>query len=253
LVASQYSGTAFIPKLLKSIDGGSSWVEVTMNGLNNIQNTNSIIFVGNKLLLAGSNSSTSSYYVYASTDNGVNWTLSNSGVPSGYSPNDFTLTSNQEIYLASSQWNGSAFSPKLLKSNDNGSSWTEITDLIGLTNLQNTNCIVFNNNKLLLGGSNSSTASYYVFKSDLPETSGLAEQHIETDFSFYPNPFQENIIVDNLSKSSVAYTITDNLGQIVLTGVINSNKQLINTAHLKPGLYLIIIDHGKLTRKLIKR
>jgi hypothetical protein len=168
LSASIYSVSAFIPKLLKSTNSGTSWTEVFMNGLTNMQNTNSLIFSGSTLLLSGSNSGTSSYYVYSSTDNGLNWTLSNSGIPNGYSLNDFAITPTQEIFAASSIFNSPSFTPKIVKSTNGGASWTDVTGLTGLTNLQNTNSIIFCNNSFLLSGSNSSNASYFVFKSTLP-------------------------------------------------------------------------------------
>lgn len=62
----------------------------------------------------------------------TNWTLSNSGIPIGYSPNDFAVAPNGDIYLVSSQWNGSSFTPRLLKSANDGNTWSEVT-MNGLT------------------------------------------------------------------------------------------------------------------------
>lgn len=252
LIASQYNGTSFSPKLLKSTNSGASWSEITMSGLTNVQNTNSIIFSGSKLLLGGSNSSTASYYVYSSTDNGANWNLSNTGIPTGYSPNDFVLTAGQELFLASSQYNGSSFSPKLLKSSDNGASWTEIAPLSGLTNLQNTNCITFSNNKLLIAGSNSSTASYYVYSSDLPITTGIEIGQHKTDAVLYPNPFRDELNITSELQGEVNVTITNNLGQIVFSEKLVSN-QTINTIGLNCGLYFLTISGQDIqTFKVIK-
>jgi len=247
LVCSHWNGTSFSPNLLKSTNNGSSWTEITMNGLTNVQNLNSIIFNGSKLLLSGSGAS-ATYYVYSSTDNGSNWTSSNSGIPSGYSLNDFTNTTGQEIYGACSQWNGTSFSPHIIKSTNAGVSWIEITGLTGLTNLQNTNSIIYSNSKLLLSGSNSSTASYFVFISAI--SSGIEDENNNISFSIFPNPSIGQINIassDNIKEIK----ITDGLGQVIYQTKSNGNNFSLQID--RTGIYFItlMMDKETITRKLI--
>lgn len=254
LVASQWNGSSFSPKLLKSTNSGSVWTEITMSGLSNVNNTNSIIFSGSNLLLSGS-SSTGIYYVYTSSDNGLNWTLSNLGIPSGYSLNDFVVTTGQEIYAACSQWNGSSFSPKIIKSTNSGLSWTEITGLTGLTNLQNTNSIIYSGSNLLLSGSNSSTSSYFVFKSNMQIT-GIKNEKNGPSYSIFPNPFSfQTTLQSEKPLTDATFTIYNLMGQQVLQ-IKNINGKIIafNRDKLTSGVYFFYLTQDNnifLTDKLI--
>lgn len=59
-------------------------------------------------------------------------------------------------------------------------------------------------------------------------------------FSIYPNP-TDGIVVVNCDKKT-EYQIIDNLGQIVMTGVISSDNQQIDVSKLHHGMYLIKTD-----------
>ncbi len=251
LASAYYNGTSFEPKLLKSTNNGSSWNEVTMSGLSNIQLPNSIIFNGSKLLLSGTGSG--SYYVYSSTNNGLNWTLSNSGVPSGYSVNDFTNATGQIIYAACSQFNGTSFVPHIIKSTNGGTNWSDITGLSGLTSLQNTNSIVYGNNNLLLGGSNSSTSSYFVFSSTVPTTS-LEDESSNIPFSIFPNPFNETLFLYSQLGNDLQIRLTNSFGQTLFEKKITAEKELINTSSLLAGVYFVTVydQEKRKTFKLVK-
>jgi hypothetical protein len=250
LAASQWNGSSFSPKLMKSINSGSSWTEIIMVGLTNVQNTNSLIFCGNKLLMSGSNSSTATYFVYASIDNGLNWTSSNSGIPSGYSVNDFTLKTGQEIYAACSQWNGTGFSPKIIKSTNSGAVWTDITGLTGLTDLQNTNSIIYMNNSLLLSGSNSSTSSYYVYISSI--TSSIEEEG-NVICSIFPNPTHDNLTLNISQKATIE--IFNMEGKKILMFTQKNKQSTFDISNLSNGIYIIKVttDFGLAVRKIIKK
>jgi len=241
LVCSHYNGTSFSPNLLKSTDNGSSWSEITMTGLTNVQNPNSIIFNGSKLLLSGSGSG--NYYVYSSTDNGSNWTSSNSGVPSGYSVNDFANTTGQEIYAACSQWNGTSFAPHIIISTSAGTNWSEITGLTGLTSLQNTNSIVYTGSNLLLDGSNSSTSSYFVFSSIL-STTGIEDASDNIFISIFPNPFSTQLTFFLSDNEEATVSFYDFLGQQILQQTF-TNSMTVSTEQLADGIYFYELRNDK--------
>ncbi len=160
LVSSLNNNGHYIPKLFKSVDNGDHWTEIMTVGLPDTLNPYTIIYTGNKLLIAGSGAN--KFYIYASLNNGLNWSPSNTGLNPSYSPNDFTQAPNGDIFLAASQNTNSTFIPKVLKSINNGSSWTEITTS-GLTNTLIPNTICYVNNKLLLSGT--APGAYYVYAS----------------------------------------------------------------------------------------
>ena len=55
-----------------------------------------------------------------------------------------------------------------------------------------------------------------------------------------PNPFTNEITIDNLLNEQSSYTILNTMGQEVMSGKISFNK--INLEELKTGIYLLKID-----------
>ncbi|HEY9178634.1 MAG TPA: T9SS type A sorting domain-containing protein [Flavipsychrobacter sp.] len=242
LACSQFVSTSFTPKLMKSEDSGSTWKEISMSGLTSLQNTNAIQYHAGKLLLSGSNSANAAYYVYSSIDSGKNWSLSNTGIPSGYSPNDFTILPNGDIYLACSQFVSTSFAPKLMKSEDSGSTWKEIS-MSGLTSLQNTNSIQYYAGKLLLSGSNSVSGSYYVFRSELiysPPTRTLKDNVI-LDVAIFPNPVSTLLYIENVDCTY--YRVFDINGKILSDGNLSLGLNSINLSNLPKGEYIIQVKN----------
>ena len=80
------------------------------------------------------------------------------------------------------------------------------------------------------------------------EGAGVAEQNL--DFSIYPNPATDNVVVNAEAGASVAiYSLT---GGIVASGV--SNKT-INVSELSAGIYQVVVTMGGVqsTQKLVIR
>jgi hypothetical protein len=75
----------------------------------------------------------------------------------------------------------------------------------------------------------------------LSENNGLA-------FKLFPNPAQNQIalLFNAQSENVIAYTITDVIGKVVLTSVINPyigiNNQMIDLSNIKNGLYSITLN-----------
>jgi hypothetical protein len=66
-----------------------------------------------------------------------------------------------------------------------------------------------------------------------------------TAFEVYPNPaFDSFTIMTKTAFHNSNYYLIDSSGKEVLTGIINSESQLINVTHLTSGYYTILITNG---------
>ncbi|MBK7248716.1 MAG: exo-alpha-sialidase [Flavobacteriales bacterium] len=152
---------AYINKLYKSTNQGSSWTEVGTTGLTNLGNVHSLTISGNTMILGGMDvNSANGAKIFTSTDNGVSWTLSMTGFDQTYSPADFVTASNGDIYVNGVKYdNGiSGFINKFYKSTNQGSSWTEV-GTTGLTNLGNVHSLTISANTMILGGMDVNSAN----------------------------------------------------------------------------------------------
>ncbi len=243
------NGSYYVPKLLKSDNGGETWIEVFMNGIDNLQSTTAIVFKGNKLFISGANASKSSYLVYCSDDNGVNWTLSNNGIPVDYNPNDFALALNGDLFLVCDELVNYTFYPKLMKSTNDGNSWTEVS-MTGFGDLQKANSILFSDGTLVISGGSYLTDECCVYTSDIYST-------IDKNFksvTVFPNPIKNEItIVIDPKLVSCDFTITDQYGKEQFVGNFSSIETKILLEDFVSGFYFLTIEgNPHLTKKLIK-
>ncbi len=77
-----------------------------------------------------------------------------------------------------------------------------------------------------------------------------------TDFKVYPNPFQDNILVDFTDTAhQLEIVIYDVLGRSVLKQQLNNQNAMIDTRSLSQGIYLLRIKQDKSlkTYKILKR
>lgn len=100
--------------LFRSIDGGLNWSSISSE-VSNYQ-----VFVV-KTSLAGVVFAGTNRSIYKSTDQGLNWTLSNSGLPSSNYVEDITFDASGNVYIAASTLG-------IYKSTNNGSSWFAINN-----------------------------------------------------------------------------------------------------------------------------
>ncbi|MCO6500607.1 MAG: M4 family metallopeptidase [Vicingus serpentipes] len=74
--------------------------------------------------------------------------------------------------------------------------------------------------------------------------------------NIYPNPVNDVLTIEGLYNNSAVkdkgYRITNLLGEVVLTGVINSNKQTVNTTPLTKGVYFIQLNGSNSVYKFLK-
>ena len=82
-----------------------------------------------------------------------NWMLSMNGFDNTFSPSDFAVNENGDIYIACNKYNSemSGFKPYLFKSTNNGSSWSSVL-ITGLPDLMTIGSIDFNGNTMFLAG-----------------------------------------------------------------------------------------------------
>lgn len=75
-----------------------------------------------------------------------------------------------------------------------------------------------------------------------------------TNFSVYPNPTTENILVNNVAKGS-NLEVVNALGQVVHSEVLINTKSNINVANYNNGLYMIRITNGNevITNSFVKQ
>ncbi len=72
----------------------------------------------------------------------------------------------------------------------------------------------------------------------------------QSELIIYPNPTSSNIYVENNFFKQSEYKVISTLGELKLSGVINSNNQEINLVDLSPNIYFLIV--GNKAYRIIK-
>lgn len=82
---------------------------------------------------------------------------------------------------------------------------------------------------------------------------GIDEVSMNDLFQVYPNPFSDEVIIENIPENSMI-TLFDVNGKIVFQSFQNSSKMLISTGFLNNGFYFLNIqsENTTINRKLIK-
>ena len=84
---------------------------------------------------------------------------------------------------------------------------------------------------------------------------GINEASINNLYKVYPNPANSNINLEiNKSLIGSIFTITDQIGKTVLSGILNTETSTIELGDLSGGIYLLSIgNNAKQTFKVIKK
>ena len=101
---------------------------------------------------------------------------------------------------------------------------------------------------------------YFPLILEYPEQASIYQNNLETFsvndnqyslFNFYPNPVIDFIYLRSNFNKKEKYLIVDNLGQIVLSGEIKSNLEIIDLSNLSNGMYMLKVKNY--TFKIIKK
>jgi len=219
--------------LFYSDDNGGTWTNAALN-LGPYTSADKLFVSGNTILLSAA------FNLYASTDNGMTWTQTGTGLPTA-KVNAFFMD-GITIYAGIGQ--GESPDGDFLSSNDNGANWTSMRD-----NLYNSNVtsITKSGNNLYVG-----TYDGGVWKRSVSTVTAV--QHpkpLAAVFSVYPNPAKEHITVTTTAGGKL--TIRNITGQLVYSNTIYKGIEQINTKDFPNGIYTIqLIDGNKVkTEKLI--
>ena len=82
-------------------------------------------------------------------------------------------------------------------------------------------------------------------------TAAALEETNSSEISVYPNPFNDQLIIELQSSSSKEFKIYSILGEMVLKGSVNSDINTIDLSNLPPNIYFLKIE--KQSIKLIKQ
>lgn len=74
------------------------------------------------------------------------------------------------------------------------------------------------------------------------------------NFKLYPNPFTDQIVIENDKSEMLEVSIINGLGQIVKMLKMNTRKEILDLSDINPGVYVIIIQNekNKFSTKLVK-
>ena len=85
-------------------------------------------------------------------------------------------------------------------------------------------------------------------------TVSLSDQHLNSDYTIYPNPFHDEIVIEAQGQlNSISYKILNAFGQLVQAGLFRG-REAISTSYFVPGVYVVAIQDGKVEyRKIVER
>jgi hypothetical protein len=119
---------------------------------------------------------------------------------------------------------------------------------------------LYNANDSILDGTFATDCMGYGGPLDLQRSGNATMSQIlsvlsESEFSIYPNPFNDNIIISSGNNRTIKLKISDLSGKIVTEQILTSSSEKINNiAELLPGIYVLdLIQDGMMfSFKLVK-
>ena len=77
------------------------------------------------------------------------------------------------------------------------------------------------------------------------------EETISSEISVYPNPFNDQLIIELQSSNTMEFNIYSIIGEMVLKGSVSSDINTIDLSNLPPNIYFLKIENQSI--KLIKQ
>jgi photosystem II stability/assembly factor-like uncharacterized protein len=260
-----YLGT--LTGIFASSDLGTTWNNVSTGlppvpGVFHLHSNNPVLFAG------------TAQGVFLTTD-GINWTAANSGIPAG--SNIRSITSNganiyaagaNDIYISNnygSSWvasnldacgiydievvgdtiyvfgNDCSNGGGAFVSFNNGATWNDINAGIEDCTILSSEIV---GEKLFIGRNSCFEHPNGVFFGDI---SGLLnaslEEHTNMPQRIFPNPVSNefNLITNALSINK-SYKITNQLGETLMTGVLEELNNVVNISTFEDGVYFILME-----------
>lgn len=80
------------------------------------------------------------------------------------------------------------------------------------------------------------------------------EEQLESQFSIFPNPFNEVLTIQNNDNSTITYQLSDVYGQLLIFETTQTLNFQLPTSNFSKGIYFLTItkDGKRFTKKLIK-
>lgn len=177
--------------IYKTTDNGLNWSYHNVVGLTNHDGSyNAGVNTGSKYLINALTNITNNA-IYSSTDM-INWSLSNTGIPSSFYTNDFAVKNSNEIYAIGANYNGSIFVPAVYYSTDGGSTWSELSTVGLSAHDWIYTASIYVNNKILMNANATLPSSNAIYSS-------LDGENWNTSNNGIPNDFEtlDFILIDN--------------------------------------------------------
>lgn len=272
VIISEFDFVAPTTKILRSINGGSSFTTVsnlTANKLLFNPNNNDTVYVAtnNGLHLSNDNGLSFSPWVLTGVDcrtlafsNNAIYTATTDGkvfkvlneTPIDISGNWNTPVEIKSILIENDQLfvglNGAekdtfmVLHGSIWQSNNDGQTWTDMTSNMTSTNIYGTNTIVSNGHELFVG-----TYGGGVYKSEgLNLSASIQENNSLKPITIFPNPSSDFISVEFEVAQGVEFMICNVLGENVsnMVKVIASfeNQIKLDISNLPKGIYMITVE-----------
>lgn len=233
-----------------SSDNGNNWVQ-SNTGITGSLNGTFVWTMGTNLYFY---TQTGNNY-YSSSNQGANWSsavkpsfLQSSIIGQTKSIKEIYRNGNN-LYMISKTQFGLSINDSIFITTNEGINWTNITENLP-NDVLGAGLTEFGGNIFIAYGS----ANLGIYRRATTAV-GINENNFSDMIKIYPNPFNDKIVVSNLSSEKIKQvTIYDNLGKLIVSESVNTEH--INTSSLSNGLYFMEIlfsDNSTKTRKLIKQ
>lgn len=245
------TGVGYIPQIYKTTDAGANWTLVTTNGAIPSQNFFTTMCKTNGgYLLAGEDQYSAANCSIFSSNDAQNWT--NVYDPPNFTVYEFIYRSPTEMYVLGT-FHGTYNLPRIYRSLDGGNTWGFIPSS-GISNTQTSiysACLA--GEKLIITTVSTSIMDNGIYATDIGSAGLVESSTMFSDVHAYPNPVNDEFVVEQIADGYDKYTLLDATGNLVQEGDIDPLKSEILVDKLNPGIYVLRLA-GKTNKeiKLIK-